>query len=310
MIRSGLLALALAGPAAAEGLAGQALCGAVWAKVSAGLAGYGQVNGAVVGQDGDWCLVEAPVLDQPGEFAVDLHLDRLRFRGSALGWIADGSAPPEGLEIVVEGLRVVIQTGNSQMDWLMAAQSRPNRIDAQMALAWDPGARELRLEGLSIDFPGKNLLEAAALMRGVDLSSQGAMEMSVTSFALTEADLHLQTHGFFEWYMLMGLGAAVLPPEGDMETAAAAARAKMTAQVNELPDATVSVQSKAALAALIAELPNPAGDLTVALRSDRGIGPSRLGGYAMTGVPGSVSEAAALFEGVVVDIGWTHDDAS
>jgi hypothetical protein len=61
VIRAGVIALVLAGPVGAEGLAGQALCAAVWAKVADGLAAFGDVSGKVR-QDGDWCLVDAPKL--------------------------------------------------------------------------------------------------------------------------------------------------------------------------------------------------------------------------------------------------------
>lgn len=59
----------------------------------------------------------------------------------------------------------------------------------------------------------------------------------------------------------------------------------------------------------LGELPKPTRELTVSLRSEAGLGPARLGGYAVTGVPGSVAEAAALFQGVEVNVGWTHADA-
>jgi hypothetical protein len=309
LIRAAVLAVVLAGPAGAEGLAGQALCAAVWEKVVEGLRDVGPVTTAAVVQEGDWCVAQAPVLDVEGQYLPDYHMDRLRFRGSALGWFADGSGMPEGLEVAVEGLRLVVQTGNPQMDWLFAAQARPNGIDAEASLAWDAAKKVLRLEGLSLDFPGENLVEASATVRGVDLSSTGAAQMSATSFALTEADLRITTHGMFEWYALMALGPMVLPTEGDMAAAADGIRAELVAMVGDLPQTSVPAASKAALAALISELPNPAGDLTVALRSDPGIGPARLAGYALTGVPATVAETAPLFQGVTIDIGWTHADA-
>lgn len=309
MIRPGVLALVLAAPAAAEGLAGPDLCPAVWGQVSAGLSALGQVSAGSVRQDGDWCLAEAPVLDLEGPYLPDWHVDRLRFRGSALGWIADGSTRPEDLEIGVEGLRLVVQTGDARMDWLFAAQSRPNRIDATVALAWDPAARVLRLEGLSLDFPGENLVEASATVTGVDLSSEGAMQMSATSFALTEADLAVSMHGLFEWYVLMALGPVVLPPEGDMEAAARRLRSDLTAVIGQLPEASFPEESKAAMAALVADLPNPSGELTLAVRAEPGFGPARVVGYAVNGVPQSVAEAAPLFQGVTVDVGWTQSDA-
>lgn len=309
MIRAGLLALLLAGPVGAEGLAGQALCEAAWAKAVDGLATFGNLTGSGVVQEGDWCVVEGPVLDMAGQYVPDWHMDRLKVRGAALGWIADGSTLPEGLEIAVEGLRLVVQTGNPQMDWLFAAQSRPNAIDAEVALAWDPTAQKLRLEGLSIDFPGDNLVEASATVTGVDLSSEGAMQMSATSFALTEFDARITTHGLFEWYVLMALGPAVLPSEGDMDAAFAGWQADLTAFLADLPGTSFPDASKAAMVAFVDALPNPSGDLTLGLRAEPGLGPVRLGGYALTGVPTSTAEAAPLFQGVTVDVGWNASDA-
>lgn len=309
MIRAGLLALVLAGPAAAEGVSGQALCAAAWAQAAGFVGSVGTVSAAGVTQDGDWCLVETPLIDIDGAYVPDWHMDRLRFRGAALGWVADGTGLPEGIEIAVEGLRLVIQTGNPQMDWLFAAQARPNGIDAEAALSWDAGAKVLRLEGLSVDFPGENLLTASAVLTGVDLSSTGAVQMSTTSFALTEADLAVTTHGLFEWYALMALGPLVLPTEGDMDAAAQALRADLAALVGDLPRTSFSDPSKVALQALIAELPNPSGELTLSLRAEPGVGPARVAGYAITGVPQSVAEAAPLFQGVTVNVGWNHADA-
>jgi hypothetical protein len=309
MIRAGVLALLLAGPAAAEGLAGQALCEAVWAKASAGLATVGILSSTGVVQEGDWCVVEGPVLDLQRQFMPDWHLDRLKVRGAALGWIADGSTLPEGLEIVAEGLRLVVQTGDPQMDWLFAAQSRPNAIDAEAALAWDPALRVLRLEGLSMDFPGENIVEASATLIGVDLSSAGAIQMSATSFALTEFDAQSTTHGLFEWYLLMALGPVVLPSEGDMDAAFAGMQADMKTLVADLPAASFPDASKAALGTLIDALPNPAGELTLGLRAEPGLGPVRLAPWVMSGVPDTLAEASGILEGVTVDVGWSPDDA-
>lgn len=303
MIRAGVLALLLAGPAAAEGL-----CDAAWEKVLAGLTSFGTVSGTV-GQEGDWCIVHGVILDLDGQYLPDWHMDRLRFRGAALGWLVEGAGAPDGLEIGVEGLRLVVQTGNPQMDWLFAAQARPNAIRAETSLSWDAAARELRLEGLSIDFPGENLVELSAVAAGVDLSSTGAAQMSATSFALTEFDARITTHGLFEWYVLMALGPSMLPYEGDMDAAAEGLRAEMRAAVADLPGTSFPDASKAALGALIEELPNPSGDLTVSLRSEAGFGPSRLMPWAMTGVPRTVSEAAGVLDGVTVEVGWTHADA-
>lgn len=309
MIRAGLVALALAGPAGAEGLAGQALCAAAWGRVSGLVGALGEVRETGVTQDGDWCVVSAPTVDLYGQYVPDWHIDRLRFRGAALGWIAEGAGQPEGLEIAVEGLRLVVQTGNPQMDWLFAAQSRPNAIDAEAALAWDPAEKVLRLEGLSVDFPGENLVQASATVAGVDLSSDAAIEMSLTSFALTEADLRITTHGLFEWYVLMTMGPTVLPSEGDMDAAFAGLQSDLKAFVADLPAASFPAESKAAMVAFVDEFPNPAGDLTLSLQAEPGLGPVRFASYAVHGMQELETDVALLLQGVTVDVGWSHADA-
>ncbi|HLQ18228.1 MAG TPA: hypothetical protein VK146_04545 [Tabrizicola sp.] len=304
MIRSVCLALFIAGPAGAG-----ELCPAAWEKVRAVLSNLGTLQGEAQ-QDGDWCKVDGLVMDLDGQYLPDWHVDQLRVRGSALGWLVDGSQAPDGLEIVVDGLRLVPQTGDPQMDWLFQAQSRPNAIRAEAALSWDVAEKVLRLEGLTVDFPGENLVELSVVARGVDLSSTGALQMSATGFAVTEADLRVTTHGLFEWYVLMPFGPTILPQDGDMEIAADALRMRLRAAVADLPGASVSTQSKAALADLIDELPNPSGDLSVSFRSNGGIGPARFIGWAMTGVPRAASDASAVLEGATVEVDWTHEDAS
>lgn len=303
MIRAGLLALVLARPAAAE-----ETCSAAWHKASKVLDEIGLIRGTVR-QDGDWCLVQGVSLDLEGRYLPDWHADRLRFRGPAVGWLITGEGAPDGLDVSVEGLRLVVETGHAQTDWLMAAQARANAIQAEVALSWTVEARELRLERLTIDFPGDNLVEGSMVATGVDLSSAGAMQMSLGSFALSAADLRVRTHGLFEGFLLMPLGTALLPPEGDMSAAVDAIRTDLISRVVKLPASSVPDRSKDALVALVMELPNPSGELTVSLRAEPGIGPGRLVGPALTGVRDTVVGASPLLQGVEVDVGWTHTDA-
>ena len=309
MIRAAAVVVALSASAAAEDLAGHEVCTAAWRQVSAQLASSVQIGGIISNIEDGWCVVENPVIDMAGQYVPDWHADRLRFRGSALNWVVDRTTAPERLELAVDGLRLVVQTGQPQFDWLYAAQAKANKTEVEVVLTWDPGARALHLETANFDFPGANRIELTALATGVDLSSSGAMQMSITSFALTRVDLQVQTHGLFEGYALMSAGPLLLPSEGDMDAAAKDLRAEITAGLADLPQTTFDAKSKAALAALIAELPNPKGVLSLSLSADPGFGPARLSGYAIKGVPDRLADAAALFDGVVVNIGWTHEDA-
>lgn len=296
------------GPASADS------CGALWASLTQAGGAAVAVRGTVAAPEGDWCVIEDVVLDLSGDHANGWHADRLRLRGSAWPWLAaqisgtDGAGVvPEDLEVEVEGLRLVLSTGTPQMDYLFAAQARANTIDGALTLAWDAAARVLTVKALTVDFPGDNALALSAAVRGVDLSSTGAMQMSATGFAVTKLDLSVVTHGLFEWYVLMALGPALLPADGDMQAAVAGLKAQAAAGIALLPEATFPVGTKAAMEAVLTELPNPSGTLTLALRSEAGVGPSRVLGFAMTGMPRTMAEAAPAFDGVVIDMEWQHD---
>lgn len=307
-MRAALLALALAGPAGAEGLAGVALCRAVWADLTARASDLAPLTGMVAGAEDGACVIEDVRLDMSGEYAPDWVIARLRLSGGTLLWLMGEAASPDRLEVGIEGLNLVVATGLEQMDYLLAAQARAYTIRAEAALAWDAAAKTVTVERFEIDFPGDNLAQVTAVLTGVDLSSPGAMQMSATGFALREAGLVLRMHGLFESYVLMAVGESVLPSEGDMEAAMAALQDEARALVTDLPEPAFSTATKAALATLIAELPNPAGTLTLAFRAANGFGPTRFLGYAATGVPDTLAAAAPLLDGVTIEIGWTHEE--
>jgi hypothetical protein len=302
----GLVGAFSASPVAAQDLPGQALCQELWSKLITVAKPVLTLTGEVTPTSMVGCLFTEVKADLPGQYVPDWHIGSLHLRWGVQD-LVDGRAP-EQLDLSVSDLRLVVQTGDAQMDYLFAAQARANPIRVDLTLAWDKTARELLLERLVIDFPGDNLVSLTAKVAGVDLSSTGAMQMSATSFAVTEADLIVQSHGLFEWYVLMTLGPLVLPREGDMKAAADALRADLGAMVAELPAPTFPDATRQALLAMIEELPNPAGVFSLSLRSDAGVGPARLMGYAMTGVPTSMEAAAPLFDGVKISIGWEPED--
>lgn len=305
------LALALlAGHAQAE-----PVCPQFWAGMAALPIDAVGIRATPTG-DADGCEATEVVVDLPGEYVPDWHAERVRLKGSALPWltalIGSGSSEglrPERLEVEVEGLRPVVATGNPQMDYLLAAQARANTIDGRLVLDWDAAARRLAVTALEADFPGDNLLRFSAGIDGVDLTDAAAMQMSVSGFALREASLEVRTHGLFEWYFLMSLGPSILPYDGDIEAAAAALRSEATAAVMALPEPVFDRSDKDALAALIAELPNPSGTLTLDFQARDGFGPARFMGYANEGLPDTLAAAAPLLDGVKVTIGWMHEES-
>jgi hypothetical protein len=312
VIRSTALLLALAAPVHAEGLIGQDLCQAVWAEAGKRLSKEMAPTAATSAFEDGWCVFEDVILPFPSVFDEVKHAERLRVRGDALTWFLDTSVLPKRLDVEVQGLTTAFAKIDTSFEYMTAARARLESVDAAITISWEAAARELVIERMEIDFPGDNRVSLVARARGVDLSSPGSMQMSLTGFAVTEADLIVESKGLFETYLLNPLGSLVLPIgseiEGDVEALVEDLRAKAKAGVERFPVASFSQASKAALVSLISELPNPSGTLTLALRSEAGLGPSRLMVFALTGLPLNVAEAAPLFDGVVFDLDWQHED--
>lgn len=300
-MRLAIILALLAGPVMAE----DRVCTGIWNAVTgSGL----PITGLVVGVEDGWCVIRDVVLNLPGVYVPDWHADKLRLQGSALPWVLGDAVVPEALEAEVSGLRLVVQTDMPQMDYLFAAQSRAAPIQVALAVRWDKAAKVLHLDRLDIDFPGNNAVTLTAVAGNVDLSSIGAAQMALTGFSITNARLSVTTHGLFEAYALMALGSALLPDDGDMDAAVANLKVEAAVAISALPGQSFSDKTKGAMWALVQEMPNPSGMLTVDLRADPGFGPARLGGFAVTGMPATMDQAAPLFEGVVVDVVWTHDE--
>lgn len=285
----------------------QDLCDAVWDRLAAGISVLAPVTGTARAEDAA-CEVTGIEIDMPGDYTPVWVIDRLRLSGGALGWIAGTKAAPDRLEIAVEGLSFQLRTGMADMDYIYAAQARANPTHVAVALSWQAEARQLVLERLDVDMPGDNAISLTAVVEGVDLSGDAAMQQSLTTAALRAADLSVRTHGFFEAYLLPNLGNGLLPLDADVEAEVARLKAEATAAVTALPEAQFPGGSRAALAALIAEVPNPAGTLTLAFRADPAFGATRFAGFADQSLPATLAAAAPLLDGVTVEIGWTHED--
>ena len=308
MIRGACAALALAaGPLAAQDLPGQSLCQTVWDRLVALTAPVLVLTGDVTPSAMEGCLFTRVRADAPGPYVPDWHLEALHLTGD-LPVLGEG-AMPERLVVRVSDLRPVFETGNPRVDYILAVQARVQSIQGDLDLAWDRAARELRLARLDIDFPGENRVTVTARATGVDLSGAGAAQMSLASAALVEADLMVRTHGLFEAYLLNLVADRLLPEDGDMEAAMAAVVAEASAAVLTLPEATFPGDSRAALVALLGELPNPAGTLAVTFRAEPGFGAARFAGFAVTGLPDTVAAAAPVLDGVTVRIEWTHEES-
>jgi hypothetical protein len=160
-----------------------------------------------------------------------------------------------------------------------------------------------------VDFPGDNAVSLTARIDGVDASSLGALETSAGSMAVTALDARVTTHGLFEGYLLMPLGNLLLA--GAQDPGAELGRLVALGQglADSLPDPPLDAPSRAALKALLGDLPHPSGTVALSLTADPGIGPARFAPVIGTGLPDFPSGLAPLLDGVRVTATYTRSDA-
>lgn len=304
---------AIAALAVALGLAAP-----VWADETgceAQLATIVRLVGKVAGYQANWegipeeitpgvCVVEAPVWR--GRSYFTLKAERISWSGENLDRMATEGLPPTAVALDIAGFRVVPEIGDPVMTYLMEMQGRGEAVDISLRAGWDAAERVLRIERAEIDFPGGDYIRFSADAEGVDLTDMAAIQMSAGSFGITRTLWEIRSFGLFENLLLLPVGMNLLV--GADDPAAKVAEMKETArrEIAAIPDAIVPARSRAALIALVDDMPNPAGTLRIEMNAEPGLGVARAMPLAMSGSGlTSLDDIWAVMDGVRYDI--TYD---
>ncbi len=304
--------LAASGAARAEFLSSDT-CRASWERLQAVvLATTGSLNSASqVWLRAGFCSVDGVEIAPEGQYQPGFRIAKVSWRANGLKAFLDDGTPPQSLDLKIEDLRISIKTGNGVMDYLMRAQNDRNGIDADLSVHWSAQDKRLALDRLDVDFPGANAIRATASVDRVDLSSQSAAQVSLGAMGLTDLSVEVTSNGLFESYVLMPLGTVILGDAADPEVALQGFLDEAGAFVGTLPDASFPDPTKQAMVALLDDLPNPAGTLTLTAQAPGGFGFARLARYFVGALPESRADVAALFDGVTVTATYlpTPEDA-
>lgn len=241
------------------------------------------------------------------EYEVDRNLtvrvQRLVWSGDGFKeFVADGT-PPSALTVQLEGLRFAPNIGDPVMQYLMDAQAASgDAIDVTVSAQWLADDNRLLIQSAEADFPGENAIWFDAEIDGVDLSSVATAQTSMGSFSITKTQTKVQSNGLFEQYVLMALGAALLDGSETPAVRAEELKREAIAEIDALPDAIFPVPSRVALKALVSDMPNPKGTLSVDMSATPGLGPGRFLPLALSGGPEDLSAIWPLLRGVRYDV--------
>lgn len=204
-----------------------------------------------------------------------IRIDKLAWSGAGFDRFVNEGVPPETLELEITAARVVPTIPDPVMQYILEEQSRLNPIDITLSSAWDATAHRLTLSALRATFRGDNEIFHSAVIESVDLSSQSALQMSAGSFSIVESTMEITSNGLFESYVLPALAAGLLSPDDDPKEQVDALKEKALEEIALFPDAIVPPASRAALRALVSDMPRPSGTLRVHMTASPGLGPAR-----------------------------------
>ncbi|PYE85834.1 hypothetical protein [Pseudoroseicyclus aestuarii] len=250
-----------------------------------------------VTQDASGCAAEDVSLLPEGGYASRILADRVTLAAPDLGPALAGGPLPDRAELGVEGLRIAPLTGDPITDWLLAEQAYPGRIGAELALRADPKSGHLLVEALRIDFGALGTLALSARIEGLRLASASAFGGSLGQAGLTTLDAEVTSDGLFETYALIPLGSLLLQPGADPEVQVEALKQAGERAIAAAPEAMLDVESRAALTALLGDMPHPSGRIAASLAIEPPLGPGRL-----TPAPGA--DPSSILRGMALSVDY------
>ncbi len=253
--------------------------------------------------EGETCSVTGLAAEGPA--AADLRIEVARIAWQQTG--IDPSGPlgaAAALDLRVTGLRWYPQLGSDRLTYMTNMQTLRKLTDARLRMTWDPETAVLDIAELSLDLPGRDALTLS--MRLSDLHVGVLILRGTSGFpvALDRLEIRLRNEGYFD---SVYLGALVNMLGEDPAAAVAAFQARALATLETLPGAAFAPATKAALAALIADLPVPWGEMALTVTPAE---PLTLMPFVrdLRGAQSGGGPLDALFAGVTVEFAYAPWD--
>ena len=269
-------------------------CEAMWAAMVPEASGYvlSKAGGGLV--DG-WCVLDAASLRAKAADKPNITVGTLRMRGD----VSAGAFA--GLEVEATGLRVTPKLGDRKMDARLQSLLRLLVADVSFKLRWNAEAQLMELrEGLLV-VPGRAEVTLGADITGVDPAAGAAGWLGG---ALTSLDLRVKSDGSLARPVMEAAGERLLPDGAERFEAVTAAKDALGTLVTALPDAAFP-DGKSGLEALVAALPQAAGEMVLTLRSEAGMSAVWLALAGLKDDPFSARALEAVLRGIVVTVAWT-----
>lgn len=180
---------------------------------------------------------------------------------------------PAELDLNVSGLVISPDTGSLLQNYIIEMQSEP--MDIHLAYRWDKQSGDLDIADLSVTTQDQAGVRLAARISGLDIDPDTIDELNEVPGAFEHLVFEIDDARFLSALAGPAL-VGMLPYDEDPRPLIASQQQAAATFIENLPEANVSPDSKAALITFIHAFPKANGDYTMELRADPGLKVSAL----------------------------------
>ncbi len=283
-------------------------CEAAWEALSDAQPFATLSAGTIRVEDG-WCVFDEAFFDVRMHLALDYWVERLAVRGAGVDWMAGRTDEPSTLEVRADGIAMLPPwEDNPLMGYVWRVKARRAPMTASLTLEWDGATKLLDIQRLHFDFQGNSALTLAMTARQAPARTADDLNLPAAPFIPTAIDLEVRTHGLFETFLLDTIAFAFLPLDEDPEVTVPALKEKALFWVRTMPETVLDAQSKAAIGALIAELPNPDGTLNLKVGINPDFGEDGFLRLLTDRDRPDLGRMTAALYNLRISVGWVHED--
>ena len=157
-------------------------------------------------------------------------------------------------------------------------------------------------------FTDDNVIEVSGTWHDVDLTDQASMSQSVGALKMMSSEVRVDTTWVFQSYVAMPLGYNLLYGATDPAAEVERLKAEAAETLAGVPTRIVDPDSQEALQRLLADLPEPRGQILLSFSSDAGIGVATFMPLALRGAPTSAEEIWSLLTDLEITASYDRKD--
>ena len=234
---------------------------------------------------------------------IRVELGSLRWRKGGFAAILTGGGGPVTIDVDLDRARIVPQTRDPWVGYVLDQQNRRNFVAARLRADWDIAAGALTIREASVDFPGDNGVAIAGRVQGLGAEILTGQVSGLAALVLRDWEITAQNTGYFDG-MIMGFVLGAQDAGSDPHTVETRLRNAALGRIAHLPPGVFDAGTRDALSALARAAPLPWGRVTLRLDAGEGLPLSRFIPLGLAPDPFAAAALARAFGGARLDVAF------